>query len=160
MLPADPDAGVQSLGCNLGSKSARLCRLTSKIGQKGIMQIIPLYMILTDQRGGRLLLPVRRVPAVLMFCSIPASVSDDCICRRYNPKSGELTLTCEKYPDREQNRRELLDTVHALIAEGHRMHPQTDPAIIEQQKERKAARQNVPPMAIPEYNPLKKVQQQ
>lgn len=79
---------------------------------------------------------------------------------RYNPSKGELTLTCEKFPDRDQNQRELLDTIHALIAEGEQVHPQTDPAIIQQQKERKAGRENLPPMPIPEWNPLKKQQQQ
>lgn len=79
---------------------------------------------------------------------------------RYNPSKGELTLTCEKFPDRDQNQRELLDTIHALIAEGEQVHPQTDPAIIQQQKERKAGRENLPPTPIPEWNPLKKQQQQ
>lgn len=36
--------------------------------------------------------------------------------RRYNPNKGELTLVCEKYPDREENRRDILDTLHALVA--------------------------------------------
>ena len=80
--------------------------------------------------------------------------------RRYNPEKGEVTLTCEKYPDREENRRDILDTVHALIAEGERKHPQTDPAIIKQQQERKEARENLPPMSVPEYNPLKGKQKQ
>lgn len=79
---------------------------------------------------------------------------------RYNPKKGEITLTSEKYPDREQNRRELLDMVHALIAESKRKHPHTDPAIMQQQKDRKAARENLPPMPVPEFNPLKKLQKQ
>ena len=39
-------------------------------------------------------------------------------------------------------------------------HPQADPAIIEQQRERKAARENLPPMPVPEYNPLKELQGQ
>ena len=80
--------------------------------------------------------------------------------RRYNPKKGEVTLTCEKFPDREENRRDILDTIHALIAEGERKHPQTQLAIIAQQQERKAARENVPPMTVPEYNPLKGKQRQ
>ncbi len=83
-----------------------------------------------------------------------------CTTCRYSPKKGEITLTSEKYPDREQNRRDLLDMVHALIAEGERKHPQTDPAIVQQQRERKAARESLPRMPVPEYNPLKKLQEQ
>ena len=79
---------------------------------------------------------------------------------RYNPQRGEITLTSEKFPEREQNRRELLDTVHALIAEGERKHPQTNPAIVQQQQERKAARESLPPVPPPEYNPLKQLQEQ
>ena len=81
-------------------------------------------------------------------------------CHRYSPEKGEVTLTCEKYPDREENRRDVLDTIHALIAEGERKHPQTHPAIIKQQQERKEARENLPPMTVPEYNPLKRKQEQ
>ena len=75
-------------------------------------------------------------------------------------EKGEVTLTSERYPDREQNRRELLDMVHALIAEGERKHPQSDPVIIQQQKDRKAARESLPPMSVPEFNPLKQLQEQ
>ena len=49
--------------------------------------------------------------AVDAFCNLLG-----CCVRRYNPKKGELTLVCEKYPDREENRRDILDTLHALVA--------------------------------------------
>jgi hypothetical protein len=75
---------------------------------------------------------------------------------RYNPKKGLLTLTSDKYPHREENRRELLDMLHALVGEGERAFPQPDPAIRVQQEERRAAREaaqwrGVP---VPEYDPL------
>ena len=94
------------------------------------------------------------------------SLRVDCACARwaaacrYNPQRGEITLTSEKFPEREQNRRELLDMVHALIAEGERKHPQTDPALVQQQQKRKAARESLPPVPAPEYNPLRKLQEQ
>ena len=47
----------------------------------------------------------------------------------------------EKYPDREENRRDILDTIHALVAEGERAFPQTDPAIRARMEERQAAMQ-------------------
>ncbi|BDA45660.1 hypothetical protein COCOBI_07-4470 [Coccomyxa sp. Obi] len=60
---------------------------------------------------------------------------------RYNPRKGVLTLVSEKYPDREENRRDILDTIHALVAEGERAFPQTDPAIRARMEERQAAMQ-------------------
>lgn len=42
---------------------------------------------------------------------------------RYNPKNGELTLTSERYPEREENRLHIMDMLHALIAEGERVYP-------------------------------------
>lgn len=75
---------------------------------------------------------------------------------RYNPKKGLLTLTSEKYPGREENRRDLLDTLHALVDEGERAFPQTDDKIRALQEERRAAREaaqwrGVP---VPNYNPI------
>ncbi|CAL8470756.1 g10298 [Coccomyxa elongata] len=58
---------------------------------------------------------------------------------RYNPQKGLLTLVSEKYPDREENRRDILDTIHSLVAEGERAFPQTDPAIRARIEERQAA---------------------
>ena len=50
--------------------------------------------------------------------------------------------------------------VHALIAEGERKHPQMDPAIIQQQKKRKAARENLAHIPFPEFEALKQLQEQ
>lgn len=63
----------------------------------------------------------------------------------------------EKYPDREENRRDILDTLHALVAEGERAHPQTDPAVRQLQEERRAARERAQStgLPVPEFNPLK-----
>jgi hypothetical protein len=75
---------------------------------------------------------------------------------RYNPNKGELTLVSEKYPDREENRRDILDTLHALVAEGERAFPQTDSAILKLQEERRVARENQDRgLPAPEYNPLR-----
>lgn len=60
---------------------------------------------------------------------------------RYNPEKGRLTLVSEKYPDREENRREILDIIHALVAEGERAFPQTDPAIKARMEERQSIMQ-------------------
>lgn len=43
--------------------------------------------------------------------------------RRYNPNKGELTLVSERHPEREENRIHIMDMLHALIAEGERVHP-------------------------------------
>lgn len=43
--------------------------------------------------------------------------------RRYNPNKGELTLVSERHPEREENRLHIMDTLHALIEEGERVHP-------------------------------------
>ncbi len=51
-------------------------------------------------------------------------------CRRYNPNTGELTLISERYPEREENRVDIMETLHALIAEGERVHP-SEPAVAE-----------------------------
>ncbi|GMH40662.1 hypothetical protein BSKO_08566 [Bryopsis sp. KO-2023] len=49
------------------------------------------------------------------------------ICRicqtRYNPSNGMLTLSVEKYPLREDNRRECMRIVEALVLEGMRKSP-------------------------------------
>ncbi len=68
-------------------------------------------------------------------------LADGCIWlgTRYNPQKGLLTLVSEKYPDREENRRDILDTIHSLVAEGERAFPQTDPAIRARIEERQAA---------------------
>ncbi len=74
---------------------------------------------------------------------------------RYNPKKGLLTLVSEKYPDREENRRDILDTLHALVAEGERAFPQTDADIQKVQEERRAARERMSRgLPVPDYNPL------
>jgi len=62
-------------------------------------------------------------------------------------------LVSEKFPDREENRRDILDTVHALIAEGERVHPQQDPEIQRQQAERKAAREQQKGVPVPVHRP-------
>jgi hypothetical protein len=43
--------------------------------------------------------------------------------RRYDHQTGCITLTSERHAHREDNRRELLRLLHALIAEGHRAFP-------------------------------------
>jgi hypothetical protein len=67
-----------------------------------------------------------------------------------------LTLTSDKYPHREDNRRDILDTLHKLIDEGERAFPQPDPQIRQLQQRRRQAREDVilrgtPP---PDYDPL------
>lgn len=42
---------------------------------------------------------------------------------RYHPDNGELTLVSEKTPDREENRRHIMDMLHDLVEEGHRAYP-------------------------------------
>jgi hypothetical protein len=42
---------------------------------------------------------------------------------RYNPGSGEVKLTADRYPHREANRAHILRIIDDLVAEGHRRHP-------------------------------------
>ena len=42
---------------------------------------------------------------------------------RYNPNKGVLTLTSEKYHDREENRLHIVEMLHGLVAEGQRAYP-------------------------------------
>lgn len=42
---------------------------------------------------------------------------------RYDPGTGRLTLTSASYANREDNRREILQILDALVAEGHRAYP-------------------------------------
>ena len=42
---------------------------------------------------------------------------------RYNAATGELRIVSERYPEREENRLAILETIHALVAEGRRVYP-------------------------------------
>lgn len=52
-----------------------------------------------------------------------------CYCR-YDPRKGILTLTSEKYSDREENRLHIVEMVHKLVDEGHRAHPAVEAAAV------------------------------
>ena len=43
---------------------------------------------------------------------------------RYNPRTGELLLTSEKYSLREDNRRHIMEMLVGLVEEGNRAYPQ------------------------------------
>lgn len=47
---------------------------------------------------------------------------------RYNPNTGRLTLTEERYADREENQALIMDQIYALVEEGHRVHPAQEAA--------------------------------
>eukprot|EP00873_Tetraselmis_striata_P009137 jgi/Tetstr1/429401/TSEL_019312.t1 len=42
---------------------------------------------------------------------------------RYTPKTGVLRLTSDRYREREDNRRDIVDTIRALVKEGHARFP-------------------------------------
>lgn len=48
---------------------------------------------------------------------------------RYHPNTGQLVISCEKYPHREENRRAIITMIYALITEGKRAFP--DPAALQ-----------------------------
>ena len=61
---------------------------------------------------------MQRTIASHLHASMPAVLNSPQLAaaRRYNAARGLLTLTCEKHPHREANRRDILDTLHALVA--------------------------------------------
>lgn len=42
---------------------------------------------------------------------------------RYNPVTGELKISCQRFPSREENRRWCLEVLLRLLQEGHRVAP-------------------------------------
>ena len=48
------------------------------------------------------------------------------ICDRYNPANGRITLTSDKYTDREANRRDIMTLLYSLIQEAHHRYPTGD----------------------------------
>lgn len=48
---------------------------------------------------------------------------------RYNPNKGLLTLTSEKYAEREDNRLHIVEMLHNLVEEGQRKYPATEAAV-------------------------------
>ena len=49
---------------------------------------------------------------------------------RYNPRNGQLTLVCERYAERDENRAHILEQLYALVEEGHRVHPAQRQAVV------------------------------
>ncbi len=49
---------------------------------------------------------------------------------RYNPRNGQLTLVCERYTERDENRAHILEQLYALVEEGHRVHPMKQQAAV------------------------------
>jgi len=37
------------------------------------------------------------------------------LCCRYNPSTGDLTIACDRFPTREENRRWCLEVLHRLL---------------------------------------------
>jgi Mitochondrial ribosomal subunit protein len=58
---------------------------------------------------------------------------------RYDPGTGRLTLTSDGYANREDNRREVLRALDALVAEGHRAYPNGAAAAVEDNKHQQPA---------------------
>jgi hypothetical protein len=46
-----------------------------------------------------------------------------CWCCRYDPSTGMLSLVCNRFPTREENRRWCLEVLHRLLQEGQSRHP-------------------------------------
>lgn len=42
---------------------------------------------------------------------------------RYNPLSGDLTIACDRFPTREENRRWCLEVLHRLLQVAQGRHP-------------------------------------
>ena len=42
---------------------------------------------------------------------------------RYDRATGDIKLTCDRFPTREENRRWCLEALHRLVAEGNRVDP-------------------------------------
>ena len=53
---------------------------------------------------------------------------------RYNPNKGELTLTSEKFPDREENRKDIVRILKALCEQGHSAFPNENLAQLEEER--------------------------
>jgi hypothetical protein len=77
-------------------------------------------MCVSDVTAGQRILDV----AVLMMidCCAILSASLPCSCR-YNPETGMLSLSCDRFPTREENRRWCLEVLHRLLQEGQARHP-------------------------------------
>lgn len=45
------------------------------------------------------------------------------MCCRYNPDTGMLTIKCERFPTREENRRWCLEVLHRLLQAGQERYP-------------------------------------
>lgn len=42
---------------------------------------------------------------------------------RYDPSTGDLTISCDRYPTREENRRWCLEVLHRLLQAAQGKHP-------------------------------------
>lgn len=48
------------------------------------------------------------------------------LCCRYNPQTGDLTIACDRFPTREENRRWCLEVLHRLLQTAQGRHPSKD----------------------------------
>ena len=53
-----------------------------------------------------------------------------CLYCRYDQTTGKLTLVSERYDVREENRRHIVEMLAALVSEGHKAFPVTDPDML------------------------------
>ena len=66
---------------------------------------------------------MRNVLVLLFFEHCCILNSDKPLWHRYCPNTGLLTLTSEKYRDREENRLHIVDMLNDLVNEGQKMFP-------------------------------------
>jgi hypothetical protein len=92
-------------------------------------------------------------------------------CGRYTPKKGLLRLTSDRYRDREDNRRNIVDIIRALVEEGHARFPNprkeedlaahraqcaAEAAAAEEAAAAAAAKESTPTVAVEEQTAAKK----
>ena len=48
------------------------------------------------------------------------------MCCRYSPTTGDLTIACDRFPTREENRRWCLEVLHRLLQTAQGKYPSED----------------------------------